>query len=177
MYTVIYSVHCTVQWGVTGCLSSWLIWLISSRTTPSLPPVNYKQQFAWHCTEKHTIHCYANYIVHWTAHWLAYRLLMNLGPDRSGSCLILIRKLHDQSGCRLVLIWQVPDWSGSRLIGHRQSWLFPANFWPIFGCFWLFKTKSWLSPADVSSHCHSFSVSAPHIRQPDIRQCLIFKFP
>ena len=44
------------------------------------------------------------------------RLLTNRGPDRSGSCLILIRQPPYQSGCSLILIWQVPDWSGSRLI-------------------------------------------------------------
>ena len=44
--------------------------------------------------------------------------------------------------------------------GHRQSWLFSTDFWLILGCFGLFKTKSWLSPADVSSHRHSLSVSA-----------------
>ena len=37
--------------------------------------------------------------------------------------------------------------------GRRQSWLFPANFGSILDCFGLFKTKSWLSPADASSHC------------------------
>ena len=44
--------------------------------------------------------------------------------------------------------------------GRRgQSWLFPADFGPILGCFWLFKTKFWVSPADISSHRHSLSVS------------------
>ena len=45
------------------------------------------------------------------------------------------------------------------IIGHRQSWLFPADFGPILGYFGLFKTKSWLSPADASSHRHALSVS------------------
>ena len=45
-----------------------------------------------------------------------YRLLTNRGPDRSGSCLILIRQPPDRSGCRLILIWQVPDRSGSPLV-------------------------------------------------------------
>ena len=44
------------------------------------------------------------------------RLLTNRSPDRSGSCLILIRQPPEQSGCRLILIWQVPDQSGSHLI-------------------------------------------------------------
>ena len=42
---------------------------------------------------------------------------------------------------------------------HRQSWLFSADFGPILGCFGLFKTDSWLSPADTSSYRHSLSVS------------------
>ena len=40
------------------------------------------------------------------------------------------------------------------LTGRRQSWLFPIDFGPLLDCFGLFKTKSWLSPADASSHCH-----------------------
>ena len=34
------------------------------------------------------------------------------------------------------------------------SWLFPANFEPILGYFGLFRSKSWLSPADTSSRRH-----------------------
>jgi hypothetical protein len=44
--------------------------------------------------------------------------------------------------------------------GRGQSWLFPADFWPILGCFGLFKTKSWLIPVDISPYRHSLSVSA-----------------
>ena len=43
--------------------------------------------------------------------------------------------------------------------GPGQSWLFPADFWPILGYFGLFKTKSWLSPVDISSYRHSLSDS------------------
>ena len=52
--------------------------------------------------------------------------------------------------------------------GRRQSWLFPANFGSIFGCFWLFKTTSWLSPADASSHRHSLLVSAWHVLHTNV---------
>ena len=45
-------------------------------------------------------------------------------------------------------------------IGPGQSWLFPADFWPILGYFGLFKTESWLSPVDISSYRHSLSDSA-----------------
>ena len=44
---------------------------------------------------------------------------------------------------------------------RRQSWLFPADFGPILGCFGLFKTKSWLSPADASSHRRHSPGSSP----------------
>ena len=44
--------------------------------------------------------------------------------------------------------------------GCRQSWLFPTDFGLILSCFGLFKTKSWLSLTDISSHRHSLSVSA-----------------
>ena len=37
------------------------------------------------------------------------RLLANQGPDRSGSCLILVRQQPDQSGCRLILVWPVSE--------------------------------------------------------------------
>ena len=50
--------------------------------------------------------------------------------------------------------------------GHRQSWLFPADFGPILGYFGLFKTKSWLSPADISSYRHGLSVSANRYCNP-----------
>ena len=44
--------------------------------------------------------------------------------------------------------------------GPGQSWLIPADFWPILDYFGLFKTKSWLIPVDISSYLHSLSVSA-----------------
>ena len=44
--------------------------------------------------------------------------------------------------------------------GYRQSWLFPPDFGPILGYFGLFWIKSWLSPADASSHYCALSVSA-----------------
>ena len=46
------------------------------------------------------------------------------------------------------------------LAGPGQSWLFPADFWPILGYLGLFKTKSWLIPVDISSYRHSLSESA-----------------
>ena len=49
------------------------------------------------------------------------RLLSNQGPDRSGSCLTLIRQQPDRSGCHLILIWLVLDRSGSCLILIRQQ--------------------------------------------------------
>ena len=50
--------------------------------------------------------------------------------------------------------------TGTPATGPGQSWLFPADFWPILGYFGLFKTKSWLIPVDISSYRHSLSVSA-----------------
>ena len=48
--------------------------------------------------------------------------------------------------------------------GPGQSWLFPADFWPILGYFGLFKTESWLSPVDISSYRHSLSDSGSKVR-------------
>ena len=53
--------------------------------------------------------------------YIMSRLLTNQGPDRSGSCLILIGQQPDRSGCHLILIWHVPDRSGSCLILIRQQ--------------------------------------------------------
>ena len=60
--------------------------------------------------------------------------------------------------------------------GPGQSWLFPADFWPILGYCGLFKTKSWLIPVDILSYRHSLSVSAAwclEVRQGSARPALL----
>ena len=55
------------------------------------------------------------------------RLLMNRGPNRSGSRMILIRQPPDQSGSRLILIRQPPDQSGSLLINQAAAWFWSGS--------------------------------------------------
>ena len=102
---------------------------------------------------------------------LESRLLTNQGPDRSGSCLILIRLQPDQSGCRLILIWHVPDQSGCCLIliwhvpdrsGCRLIWsgsglLYQASAW--------FKYSS--SLINQAAAWSSSSASLINIKLPD----------
>ena len=79
--------HCQMpeQHGLNGLLQAKLLF---SRSV--FLPLNYTYCICLFCSLK--IHC-----------------LTNRGPDRSGSCLILVRQQPDQSGCRLILVWPVSE--------------------------------------------------------------------
>ena len=57
------------------------------------------------------------------------RFPRNRGPDRSGSCLILIWQLPDQSGSCLILPWWLSERSGSCLIFIGSNLIDQAAAW------------------------------------------------
>ena len=77
MYTLLYSVHCTVIRRQSG----WLSWQILWGSTSSLLPVNYNLHYTVHCTKhvkvQHTVHyighCSVPHTVHCALHYTLQR--------------------------------------------------------------------------------------------------------
>ena len=116
-------------------------------------------------------------IFYWA--WLFNRLLTNQGPDRSGSCLILIRQSPDFDLACAWLIRQLPEFD--------QAAAWSIRLLPDFdlACAWSIRqlpdydqAAAWSIslPPDFDLACAWSIRQPPEFRQPDIRQCLILKF-